>query len=113
MQFKLITLTAALLTGLSSALVPVGTDALQLRQACGVTNGKCNANGCQGLNDPIRGIGRCTEDFKDCPCTSVCGSLAETGPCNRNGCNGVRIADFPTPIARCTAGEFNGCFCFI
>jgi len=82
---------------------PIPQDLTQ----CGLTNGPCNQNGCQGVNNPDTGLGTCTAGhFKGCPCASVCG-VGEVGPCAGNGCNGV----LKDGLGFCTAGDYNGCPC--
>ncbi|KAK0652398.1 hypothetical protein B0T16DRAFT_387667 [Cercophora newfieldiana] len=113
MQLSLLTLTTILLlSSLATALPPSGLDVLQARQECGVKNGRCDENGCAGVSNPITGIGICQGAFFSCPCVSVCGK--NSGSCSDNQCAGVATNNSDVVNeGRCTAGPFNGCFCFL
>lgn len=76
---------------------------------CGDKNGKCDKNGCNGVNDPNGGLGVCLSgDYAGCPCESVCGGAVNA--CDANGCKGLNDWTEEGP-GLCTAGAYKGCKC--
>ena len=71
--------------------------------ACGnLEIGKCNDNGCNGVNSPSAGLGVCTSaQLKGCACTNICGT--KNGPCSNKQCQGSNGV--------CKGGPFIGCYC--
>ncbi|TLD21492.1 hypothetical protein PspLS_09115 [Pyricularia sp. CBS 133598] len=91
-----------------SALQADSTMSAALMAQCGVTNGYCDQNGCNGINNPGTGLGTCQSGrYKDCPCRQVCGSRA--GQCSENGCDGIN--DLNGGLGTCQSGKYRGCRC--
>jgi hypothetical protein len=101
-------LSAALAITLLASTAAAKWSDVTRRQQCGATNGACNKNGCDGVNDPETGFGVCLgeNNFQFCPCTNACGT---NGPCNGGDCKGDN--DPSGGPGRCTSGFAAGCFC--
>lgn len=108
----LLSATAAVASASSFGVIPndpaSGLSNLQVRANCGPTNGRCDKNGCAGINDPVTGAGVCTAgDFAGCPCANICGST--NGKCNGNNCGGLNDPAGGPGI--CTTSSIAGCAC--